>query len=59
MELDKLQDNSNIIIDKLHVERVKMFQYLGAIFTTNGDGSSTIKQRMAMTVQALYNMQYP
>ena len=37
MEFDKLQENSNICIDKLHVERVNMFQYLGAIFTTNGE----------------------
>ena len=58
MELDKLQENSNSYIDKLHVERVKMFQYMGAILTTNGDGSSNIKQRLARTVQAQYNMQY-
>ena len=34
------------------------FQYLGAMFTTNGDGPSNIKQRLAMAVQALNNMQY-
>ena len=28
------------------------------MFTTNGDGASNIKQRLAMTVQALNNMQY-
>ena len=31
---------------------------MGAMFTTNGDGASNIKQRLAMAVQALYNMQY-
>ena len=34
------------------------FQYLGAMFTTNGDGASNIKQRLAMAVRALHNMQY-
>ena len=28
------------------------------MFTTNGDGASNIKQRLAMAVQALNNMQY-
>ena len=37
MELDKWQANTNI------VERVQSFQYLGAMFTTNGDGASNIK----------------
>ena len=44
--------------DNINVERVQRFQYLGAMFTTNGDGASNIKQRLAMAVQALNNMQY-
>ena len=28
------------------------------MFTTNGDGASNIKQRLAMAVQVLNNMQY-
>ena len=58
MELDKWQENTNIVIDNINVERVQSFQYLGATFTTNGDGASNIKQRLAMAVQALNNMQY-
>ena len=58
MELDKLQENTNIVIDNINVERVQSFQYLGAMFTTNGDGASNIKERLAMAVQALNNMQY-
>ena len=58
MELDKWQENMNIVIDNIHVERVQSFQYLGAMFTTNGDGASNKKQRLAMAVQALNNMQY-
>ena len=58
MELDKWQENTNIVIDNMNVERVQRFQYLGAMFTTNGDGASNIKQRLAMAMQALYNMQY-
>ena len=58
MELDKWQENTNIVIDNINVERVQSFQYLGAMFTTNGDGASNIKQRLAMAVQALNNMQY-
>ena len=58
MELDKWQENTNIVIDNINVERVQSFQYLGAMFTTNGDGASNIKQRLAMPVQALNNMQY-
>ena len=46
MELDKWQEHTN------------SFQYLGAMFTTNGDGASNIKQLLAMAVQALNNMQY-
>ena len=57
MELDKWQENTNIVIDNINVERVQSFQYLGAMFTTNGDGASNIKQRLAMAVQALNNMQ--
>ena len=53
MELDKWQENTNIVIDNINVERVQSFQYLGAMFTTNGDGASNIKQRLAMAVQAL------
>ena len=51
-ELDKRQDNTNIVIDNIHVERVKSFQYLGSMLTTNGDGASNIKQQLAMAVQA-------
>ena len=58
MELDKWQENTNIVIDNINVERVQSFQYLGSMFTTNGDGASNIKQRLAMAVQALNNMQY-
>ena len=57
MELDKWQENMNIVIDNINIERVQSFQYLGAMFTTNGDGAS-IKQRLAMAVQALNNIQY-
>ena len=49
------QENTNIVIDNIHVERVQSFHYLGGMFTTNGDGASNI---MAMAVQALNNMQY-
>ena len=38
MELEKWQENTNIVIDNINVERVQSFQYLGAMFTTNGDG---------------------
>ena len=41
-ELDKWQENTNI--DNLNIERVQSFQYLGAMFTTNGDGASNIKK---------------
>ena len=58
MELDKWQENTNIVIDNINFERVQSFQHLGAMFTTNGDGASNIKQRLAMAVQALNNMQY-
>ena len=58
MELDKWQENTTIVIDNVNVERVQSFQYLGAMFTTKGDGASNIKQRLAMAVQALNNMQY-
>ena len=58
MELDKWQENTNIVIDNINVERVQSFQYLGAMFTTNGDGASNIKQRLANAVQALNNMKY-
>ena len=58
MELDKWQENTNIVIDNINVERVQSLQYLGAMFTTNGDGASNIKQRLATAVQALNNMQY-
>ena len=57
-ELDKWQENTNIVTDNINVERVQSFQYLGAMFTTNGDGASNIKQRLAMAVQALNIMQY-
>ena len=52
MELDKWQENTNIVIDNINVERVQSFQYLGAMLTSNGDGASNIKQRLAMAVQA-------
>ena len=42
MELDKWQENANIVIDNINVERVQTFQYLGAMFTPNGDGGSNI-----------------
>ena len=58
MELDKWQENTNIVIDNINAERVKSLQYLGAVFTANGDGASNIKQRLAMAMQALNNMQY-
>ena len=58
MELDKWQENTNIVIDNINVERVQSFQYLGAMFTTNGYGSYNIKQWLVMAVQALNNMQY-
>ena len=35
MELDKWQENTNIVIDNIDVERVQSLQYLGAMFTTN------------------------
>ena len=39
--------------------RTLSFKYLGAMFTTNGDGAYNIKQRLAMAVhQALHSMQY-
>ena len=47
-----------IVIDIIHDERVQSFQYLGAMFTTNVDRASNIKQRLAMAVQAVNNMQY-
>ena len=34
MELDKWQENTNIVIDNINGERVQSFQYLGAMFTT-------------------------
>ena len=58
MELDKWQENTNIAIDNIIVERVQSFHYLGAMFTTIADGASNIKQRLAMSVQGLNNMQY-
>ena len=58
MELDKWHENTNIVIDNINVERVQSFQYLGAMFTTNGDGASNIKQRLAMAVQALNSIHY-
>ena len=58
MELDKWQENTNIVMDNINVERVQSFQYMGAMFTTNGDGASNIKQRLAMAMQAPNNMQY-
>ena len=53
MELDKWYEHANIVIDNLSVERVQSFQYLGAMFTTNGDGTANINQRLATAVQAL------
>ena len=47
--------SSNIVIDNINVERVQSFQYLGAMFTTNGDGASNINQRLAIALQALNN----
>ena len=58
MELDKWQENTNIVIDNINIKRVHSFQYLGAMFTTNGYGASNINQRLAMAVQALNHMQY-
>ena len=54
MELDKWQENTNIVIDNINVERVQSFQYMGAMFTTKwrrcfqhkiavGDGSASPK----------------
>ena len=57
MELVKWQENTNIVVDNITVERVQSFQYLGAMFTINGDGASNIKQRVAMAVQAINCMQ--
>ena len=34
MKLDKWQENTNIVIDNINVERVQSFQYMGAMFTT-------------------------
>ena len=42
IELDKWQENTSIVIDNIIVERVQSFKYLGAMFTTNGDGASNI-----------------
>ena len=56
MELDKLQENGNI--NNIHVERLQSFQCLGAMLTSNRDGASNIKQRLAMAVQALNTMHY-
>ena len=53
MELDK--EITKIIIYNIRVERVQSFQYLGAMFSTNGVGASNIKQWLAMAVQALNN----
>ena len=58
MEHDKWQENTNIVKNNINFERVKSFQYLGAMFTTHEDGASNIKQRLAMAVQALNSMQY-
>ena len=56
MELDKWQENTNIVrpIDKINVNK---FPISGRTFITNGDGASNIKQRLAMAVQVLNNMQ--
>ena len=54
MELDKWQENTNIVIDNIKVEQVQSFQYLGAMFTIKwrwcfqhktsvGGGSATAK----------------
>ena len=56
--LSMWQENTNIVIDNINDERVLSFQYLGSMFITHGDGASNIKQRLAMAVQALNNMQY-
>ena len=42
MELDKWQENTNIIIDNINVEQVQSFQCLGTMFTTCGDGASNL-----------------
>ena len=55
MELDRWQENTNI--NNINVERIQSLHYIGAMFTTNGDGASNIKQRLAMAVQALNNIQ--
>ena len=57
VELYKWQENTNIVIDNINVERGQSFQYLGAMFTRYGDGASNIKRRLAMAGQALNNMQ--
>ena len=57
MELDKWQENPNLCLDNIHVERVQSFQCVGSMFTINGDGASNIKQRLVMAVQAPTNMQ--
>ena len=31
MELDKWEENTNIVIDNINIERVQSFQYLGAM----------------------------
>ena len=31
MERDKWQENTNIVIDNINIERVESFQYLGAM----------------------------
>ena len=51
------KQNTNIVIDSIHVEQVQSFQCLGEMLTTNGDRASNIKRRLAMAVQALNNMQ--
>ena len=58
MELDKCEENTNTVIDNRNLERVQRFQYLGAMFTTNGEGASNINQRLAMAVQTLNTMPY-
>ena len=57
IELDQCQENANIVIDNIHVERVQSFQYLCAMFITNGDCASNIKQRFTKAVQSLNNVQ--
>ena len=42
LDLDKWQENTNIVIDNINVERVQSFLYLGTMFTTNLDGASNI-----------------